>query len=272
MFVMRWFLRYHTFMEKISKISFPEFEKGSVWMVGAGPGDPGLLTLHAYHALQQCDIVVHDALVPSEILALAQPNALLESMGKRGGQESSLQSDITARLIALANQGHRVLRLKGGDPFIFGRGAEEALPILDAGISVRIIPGVTAGVAGAAYAGVPLSDGKSNQVISFVTGHDKTGEVPAVNWAALAESSPVIVFYMPMKHLKKIQFELLKAGRHKDEPICIVSNATTPNQDVCETTLEKCVTDAEKSNIKSPALLIIGPTVSFRQSFMRCFS
>jgi len=272
MFVIRWFLRYHTFMENISKLSFPHFEKGSVWLVGAGPGDPGLLTLNAYHALQHADVIVHDALVAPEILALAGDQAQLEPMGKRGGKASPLQSDITARLIELVEQGHKVLRLKGGDPFVFGRGAEEALPILEAGYTVRIVPGVTAGVAGSAYAGVPVSDGKSNQVISFVTGHDKTGEVPAVNWQALAQSSPVIVFYMPMKHLNKIQEELRKGGRSDDELVCIVSKATTPDQQVCETTLVNCVTDAEKSNIKSPALLIVGPTVTFRQSLIGCFS
>jgi len=272
MFVIRWFLRYHTFMEKISTLSLPSFEKGSVWLVGAGPGDPGLLTLHAYHALQHADIIVHDALVSPEILALANDNARLEPMGKRGGKSSPLQSDITTRLIELVAEGHKVLRLKGGDPFVFGRGAEEALPILDAGFQVRIVPGVTAGVAGSAYAGVPISDGKSNQVISFVTGHDKTGEVPAVNWQALAKSSPVIVFYMPMKHLAKIQDELQKAGRDQNELVCIVSKATTPDQQVCETTLANCVKDAKNSDIKSPALLMIGPTVAFRQSLMGCFS
>lgn len=259
-------------MKNILKTLSPAFEKGSVWLVGAGPGDPGLLTLHAYHALQHADIIIHDALVAPEILALANPKARLEPMGKRGGIASPLQSDITARLIDLVKEGHRVLRLKGGDPFVFGRGAEEALPLLEAGFQVRIVPGITAGVAGSAYAGIPVSDGKSNQVISFVTGHDQSGEVPSVNWQALAHSSPVIVFYMPMKHLKKIQDELLKAGRDRNEPACIVSKATTPDQQVCETTLATCVTDAEESNIKSPALLIVGPTVAFRHSLLGCFS
>ncbi len=241
-------------------------------MVGAGPGDPKLLTLYAYAALKQADVIVHDALVSDEILYLAHDGARLESMGKRGGRASPLQGEITTRLIELAQEGHRVLRLKGGDPFVFGRGAEEALPILDQNIPVRIAPGVTAGVAGSAYAGVPVSDGKSNQVISFVTGHDKTGEVPAVDWQALAQSSPVIVFYMPMKHIEKIKTELIKGGRKESELVCVVSRATTPAQKLCETTLGKCLEDLEKSNIKSPAIMIVGPTVAFRQQLIDCFS
>jgi len=259
-------------MENLSHISFPTFESGSVWLVGAGPGDPKLLTLYAYHALQQADVIVHDALVSEEILSLAHSGAKRESMGKRGGRASPLQGEITERLIELAKEDHKVLRLKGGDPFVFGRGAEEALPILDHNIPVRIAPGVTAGVAGSAYAGVPVSDGKSNQVISFVTGHDKSGEVPAVDWQALAQSSPVIVFYMPMKHIEKIQTELLKGGRTEDELVCVVSKATTPDQKMCETTLGNCLKDLEKSNIKSPAIMIIGPTVAFRQQLIECFS
>lgn len=259
-------------MENFKKITFPTFDAGSVWMVGAGPGDPKLLTLYAYHALQQADVIVHDALVSDEILGLAHSGARLVSMGKRGGKASPLQGEITQHLIELAKEGHKVLRLKGGDPFVFGRGAEEALPLLEQNITLKIAPGVTAGVAGSAYAGVPVSDGKSNQVISFVTGHDKTGDVPSVDWHALAKSSPVIVFYMPMKHIKKIKTELLKGGRSEDEMVCVVSKATTPDQKICETTLGNCLEDLEKSNIKSPAIMIIGPTVGFRQSLLGCFS
>ncbi|WP_135080407.1 uroporphyrinogen-III C-methyltransferase [Terasakiella sp. SH-1] len=259
-------------MENFADITFPEFAPATVWLVGAGPGDPKLLTLFAYHALQQANVIVHDALVDPAILALAAPHAKLEAMGKRGGQATSAkQKDITLRLIELARAGHKVLRLKGGDPFVFGRGAEEALPILNANIEVRIIPGISAGIAGSAYAGIPVSDGQSNQVISFVTGHDTSGQVPAVDWQALAKSSPVIVFYMPMKHVDKIQAELLKAGRQADEPVCVVSKATTPEQQTCDTTLGSCVKDLSKTNIKAPALFIIGPTVALRQQLTECF-
>ncbi|MDV7338426.1 uroporphyrinogen-III C-methyltransferase [Terasakiella sp. A23] len=254
-------------------ISFPNFDDGSVWLVGAGPGDPKLLTLYAWHAIQKADIIVHDALVADEILALAPETAVLESMGKRGGVKSSpKQTDISLRLIELAKTGKKILRLKGGDPFVFGRGAEEAKMLIEHGVPVRIVPGVTAGVAGSAYAGVPVSDGASNQVISFVTGHDKSGNVPAVDWQALAKSSPVIVFYMPMKHIAKIQSEMLKAGRDPKEQICVVSNATTPKQKRCLTTLENCFEELAKSDIKSPALLILGPTVGLEADLLECFN
>ncbi|WP_417784150.1 uroporphyrinogen-III C-methyltransferase [Terasakiella pusilla] len=253
-------------------ISFPEFQAGSVWLAGAGPGDAKLLTLYAYHALQQADIIIHDALVSQDILALAPSQCRLESMGKRGGIKSPVQGEITARLASLAKQGHKVLRLKGGDPFVFGRGAEEAIPLIKQNIPVRIIPGISAGIAGSAYAGVPVSDGKLNQVISFVTGHDKSGQVPAVNWQALAQSSPVIVFYMPMKHLDKIQQELLSAGRHDDEPVCIVSNATTDQQKKLIGTLGDICKKLEKSDIKSPAILIVGPTVALSSLLQGCFT
>ncbi|NVK19605.1 MAG: uroporphyrinogen-III C-methyltransferase [Methylocystaceae bacterium] len=252
-------------------ISFPEFQSGSVWMVGAGPGDAKLLTLYAYHALQQADVIVHDALVSDDILKLAPPDCVLETMGKRGGVKSPKQQDITDRLIELANEKKKVLRLKGGDPFVFGRGAEEALPILKENIPVRIIPGITAGIAGSAYAGVPVTDGACNQVISFVTGHDQSGKVPGVNWQALAQSSPVIVFYMPMKHIDIIQTELLKAGRDPKEKVCVVSNATTDQQKHIICDLENCFIEIEKSDMKSPAIMIIGPTVDLAHQLAECF-
>jgi len=252
-------------------ISFPEFQSGSVWMVGAGPGDPKLLTLYAYHALQQADVIIHDALVSNDILTLVPQSCVIETMGKRGGMASPKQKDITARLIELAKEDKKVLRLKGGDPFVFGRGAEEALPILKENIQVRIIPGITAGIAGSAYAGVPVTDGASNQVISFVTGHDQSGKVPAVNWQALAQSSPVIVFYMPMKHIEMIRDELLKAGRDKTEKVCVVCNATTDQQKRLITDLENCFIELGKSDIKSPAIMIVGPTVNLATTLAECF-
>ncbi|TAN66132.1 MAG: uroporphyrinogen-III C-methyltransferase, partial [Magnetospirillum sp.] len=140
----------------------PPFEAGTVWLVGAGPGDPGLLSLLALHALRSADHIVCDALVDPRILALARPGAVVEAMGKRGGQSSARQSDITGRLVDLARQGLRVLRLKGGDPFVFGRGPEEALALAEAGIGFRIVPGITAGIGGLAYAGIPATSRDTN--------------------------------------------------------------------------------------------------------------
>ncbi|MEC8837624.1 MAG: uroporphyrinogen-III C-methyltransferase, partial [Pseudomonadota bacterium] len=155
-------------------------------MAGAGPGDPGLLTLHALNGLRQADVVVYDALVDPEVLAQARSGAELEFAGKRGGRPSPKQPDISRRLVGYARDGRRVLRLKGGDPFVFGRGGEEGLALVEAGVPFRIIPGISAGLGGLAYAGIPLTHRTVNSVVTFVTGHDTTGAVPeTVDWAAL---------------------------------------------------------------------------------------
>ena len=153
------------------------FEPGTVWLVGAGPGDPGLLTLHAAHALAEADVVLHDALVSPEILALA-PQARLEPVGKRAGGRRTPQLRINERLIRLAREGHRVVRLKGGDPLVFGRGGEEALALAAAGIRFRIVPGVSAGIGGTAAAGIPVTHRGLAHSVAFVTGHDASGELP----------------------------------------------------------------------------------------------
>src|SRR5215213_9952022 len=187
------------------RLNLPEFLPGTVWLVGAGPGDPGLLTALALHALDRADHIVYDALVDPRILALARPEAVLDYAGKRGGRPSPLQADISTRLIALARGGHRVLRLKGGDPCVFGRGGEEALALARAGVPFRIVPGVTAGIGGLAYAGIPVTHRDIASAVTFVTGHDRAGAVPeAVDWDAIARGSPVIVLYMALPHLAHI--------------------------------------------------------------------
>ena len=194
--------------------NMPAFEDGTVWLVGAGPGDPGLLSLLALHALRSASIIVYDALVDDRILSLAGSGAILEYAGKRGGKPSLKQPDISRRLVALAQQGHRVLRLKGGDPFVFGRGGEEALALVAAGIRFRVVPGITAGIAGLAYAGIPLTHRDTNQSVTFITGHDMTGGIPdALDWAALAKGSPMLVFYMAMRQIEQISHELISHGR-----------------------------------------------------------
>src|SRR6478736_1711467 len=161
----------------------PALEPGSVWLVGAGPGEPGLLTLLAVKGLAEADVVVHDALVNVDCLKLARPDALLEYAGKRGGKPSAKQRDISLRLIELAREGRRVLRLKGGDPFVFGRGGEEALALVAAGIAFRIVPGISAGIGGLAYAGIPVTHREVNSAVAFITGHDASGLVPdSVDW------------------------------------------------------------------------------------------
>lgn len=246
---------------------WPAFERGWVWLTGAGPGDPGLLTLHALSALGQADVIVYDALVDERILGWARTGALVEYAGKRGGKPSLKQRDISLRLIELARAGKRVLRLKGGDPFVFGRGGEEALALVDAGVPFRIIPGITAGVGGLAYAGIPVTHRDVNQSVTFLTGHDQTGLAPsAIDWPAVARGSQVIVMYMAMKHLDQIARQLLEAGRDPAEPVAIVCNASLPDQQVLETTLSRAAADAEQSGMNPPALVCVGGVVPLRHA------
>ncbi|WP_420335516.1 uroporphyrinogen-III C-methyltransferase [Roseibium sp.] len=244
----------------------PEFESGWVWLAGAGPGDPGLLTLHAVNGLRQADVVVYDALVDKSILDWVKPGTITDYAGKRGGKPSPKQRDITLKLIDYARAGKRVLRLKGGDPFVFGRGGEEALGLVEAGVPFRIIPGVTAGIGGLAYAGIPATHRDCNQAVTFLTGHDQTGLTPdAVNWDGIAKGSPVIVMYMAMKHLETIAAKLVACGRSVDEPVGIVCNASLAGQQVLETTLGRCSEEAKVAGIKPPAIVCVGEVVRLRE-------
>ncbi|WP_428687135.1 uroporphyrinogen-III C-methyltransferase [Roseibium sp.] len=244
----------------------PAFEPGWVWLAGAGPGDPGLLTLHALNGLRQADVVVYDALVDQSILDWVKPDAITDYAGKRGGKPSPKQRDITLKLIDYAREGKRVLRLKGGDPFVFGRGGEEALGLVEAGIPFRIVPGITAGIGGLAYAGIPATHRDCNQAVTFLTGHDQTGLTPdAINWDGIAKGSPVIVMYMAMKHLETIAVKLIAGGRSVDEPVGIVCNASLSGQQVLETTLGRCFTDAAEAGIEPPAIVCVGEVVRLRK-------
>ncbi len=246
---------------------WPEFPPGLVWLAGAGPGAPGLLTLEALHALRLADIIVYDALVDTRILDWARTGAIREYAGKRGGKPSARQRDISFRLIELSREGQRVLRLKGGDPFVFGRGGEEAQALANAGVPFRVTPGITAGVAGLAAAGIPLTHRDVGQTVTFLTGHDQSGEAPsAMDWAALAKSSPVIVMYMAIKHLGRITGELIGAGRSGDEPLAIVSNATLPSMKVLETTLARAHEDAIAAGAEAPAIICLGRNVELRKA------
>lgn len=245
---------------------WPEFLPGWVWLAGAGPGDPGLLTLHTLNALRQADVIVYDALVEGAILDWA-PQAEHIYAGKRGGKPSAKQRDISLHLVELAQSGKRVLRLKGGDPFVFGRGGEEGQTLVQHGIPIRIIPGISAGIGGLAYAGIPVTHRDVNQSVTFVTGHDQTGDAPSsLNWQAIADGAQVLVIYMGMKHVDRIATALLDAGRDPNEPAAVVTSATTPNQQVLETTLGTMTADIAASGMTPPAILCIGRSVLMRQT------
>ena len=252
---------------RLDGAAFPAFEPGTVWLVGAGPGAAGLMTLLGYHALQTADVIIYDALVSTDILNWARPGVEIEYAGQRGGKPSSKQGDISLRLIALAQSGKRVLRLKGGDPFVFGRGGEECQALARAGVPFRIVPGITAGVGGLAYAGIPATHRDTNHSVVFLTGHDSSGDIPvAVDWKTIANASPVIVMYMAVKNLASIADRLLAYGRSPDDPVAIISNATMPDQSVRETRLGEIAGAPELEDLPTPALVVVGGVVGFREA------
>jgi len=243
---------------RLDALDFPDFAPGTVWLVGAGPGAPGLLSLLGYHAIGQADAIVYDALVSEQLLALADPSAEKLYAGKRGGKPSEKQADISLRLVELARAGRRVLRLKGGDPFMFGRGAEECAALIAAKIPFRIVPGITAGIGGLAYAGIPATSRDTNHAVIFLTGHDETGGIPAaVDWAAIANAAPVIVMYMAVKHLGSIAEKLIAAGRPPSDPLAVVIEASLPSQRIVRGTLGSVA--AMAPDLAAPAIVVLGP-------------
>ncbi|MBV9993264.1 MAG: uroporphyrinogen-III C-methyltransferase [Alphaproteobacteria bacterium] len=244
------------------ELDLPAFEKGSVWLAGAGPGDPGLITVLGLHALKAADAVLYDALVDERLLAQARPGAELIYAGKRAGKRSCKQSDISRTLVSLARKGKRVLRLKGGDPFVFGRGAEEAIVLAEAGVPFRVVPGVTAGIGGLAAANIPVTHRDTNHAVTFVTGHGADGKLPDLDWTAIAKGAPTLVLYMARSFAAEIAAKLIAAGRRADEPAAVVSNASLPSQDVRVTTLAGLGQAAAGTD--APAMLVIGGNVALR--------
>ena len=247
--------------------SAPAFDAGTVWLVGAGPGDPDLLTRLAARAIAEADVILYDALVGEAILAEARADAVVDYAGKRAGGRSCRQADISVRLVDHARAGNRVLRLKGGDPFVFGRGGEEAEALAAAGIPFRIVPGVTAGIGGLAYAGIPVTHRAYGSAVTFVTGQGTGGGLPdTLDWHGLACGTPTLVFYMGLRTLAEIAERLTAAGRDPATPVAIVSNASLPHQTVVVSTLQQCAEDAIRLDAKAPAIIAIGDIVRLREA------
>ena len=245
----------------------PVLEPGHVWLAGAGPGDPGLLTLDCHAGLMQADVVVHDALIDPRVLAMAGPRATLEFAGKRAGKPSSAQADISMRLIELARENKRVLRLKGGDPFVFGRGGEEAIALAEAGIPYRVIPGVTAGLGAMAAALIPATMRGVNRAFIFAAGYG-ADEVAGHDWAALAGTGVPIVLYMAMQNLAAITGELMKGGLAAGTPAAVIGSATMTGQQFLFSTLGRVAVDTQTGGIATPIVVIIGDIVSVRDRLL----
>ncbi len=224
--------------------------------MGAGPGDPELLTIKALRALESADVVVHDRLTPKAILDLANPKASLIDVGKRKSRHTLPQDDINALLVALALDGKRVVRLKGGDPFVFGRGGEELQTLRAAGIRAHVIPGVTAAFAAAASAGAPLTHRGLAQAVTFVTGHAAKDAEPDLDWASLGRGNQTLVVYMGVSTAPSIAARLIEAGRAASTPVLITENASLADERRMVTTLGELGPTVE--GLEGPAILIIG--------------
>ena len=238
---------------------------GEVYLVGAGPGDPDLLTLKALQMMQKADVVLYDNLVSDEVLSRVRRDARLEYVGKKAGADVMPQETINEMLIRLAKEGLRVLRLKGGDPFIFGRGGEEIENLVAEGIAFQVVPGITAASGCAAYAGIPLTHRDYSQSVRFVTGHPKNGEVD-LEWREFAHSNQTIVFYMGLGGLETICSRLISHGRDIKTPVAVISKGTTPEQQTVIGDLQTISSLVKKENVKRPTLIIVGEVVALHDS------
>ncbi len=235
---------------------------GKVYLVGAGPGDPGLMTVKAKALIECADVVVFDALVSEPILNWISPQAERIYAGKRRGRHSLSQMEITQLLLEKAYQHAVVVRLKGGDPFVFGRGGEEMSDLLLAGVSVEVVPGITSGIAAPAYAGIPVTHRGYSSSVTFVTGHESTGKYrPDVNWGAIAQASETIVVYMGVHNLQNITQSLTSAGLDKQTPIALIRWGTRPEQSELIGSLSDIVAQVEATGFEAPAIAVIGKVV-----------
>jgi uroporphyrinogen III methyltransferase/synthase len=236
---------------------------GRVYLVGAGPGDPRLLTTRALELVATADVILHDRLIPAGALDGARADAQLLFVGKEGGGESVPQEQTEELMVAHARAGRTVVRLKGGDPFVFGRGGEEALTLHAAGIAFEVVPGVTAGVAACAYAGIPVTQRGVSSAVALVTGHEDPGkDESALDWPALAAFPGTLVLYMGVGRLAEIAASLIAAGRPGSEPAAVVENGTLPQQRTVGATLETIAEAVRESDIRAPSITVIGPVAA----------
>ena len=248
--------------------ALPDFPPGEVWLAGAGPGDPRLLTVLALHAVANADTVVHDALVDPRILEMAREGSERIFAGKRGGRPSPQQAEINAILIERARAGRRVLRMKGGDPFVFGRGWDEASALTAAGIRFRVIPGITSGLAAAALAGIPATSRDTNHAVILAAGHRAQDGKSAADWEALAKLGQPIILYMPMAQLADIAAALMRGGMLPGTPATIIQGASTVEERVLESSLATLADDARREGIGAPAIVVIGKIAGLRQGLL----
>lgn len=238
---------------------------GKVYLLGAGPGDPGLMTIKGKGILECADVVVYDALVSPAILQMISPYAEQIDAGKRRGRHSKSQTETTQLLMALAQEHAIVVRLKGGDPFVFGRGGEEMQDLLAAGVPVEVIPGITAGIAAPAYAGIPVTHRNYSSSVTFVTGHESVGKYRAqVNWPAIAQSAETIVIYMGIHNLPHITTELQGAGLAPETPIALIRWGTRPDQSQLIGSLATIVEQVAQTGFEAPAVAVIGRVVDLQ--------
>ncbi len=239
---------------------------GKVYLVGAGPGDPDLLTLKARDLIADADCVIYDYLVNPEILKHASPRAELVYVGKRGFGDSWTQAEINSLLLTKADEHALVVRLKGGDPFVFGRGGEEALALTEAGIEWEVVPGVTAGSSVAAYAGIPITHRGLSSSVTFVTGHeDPNKPESAIRWQHLAQGADTLVFFMGVARLGEIAAQLICHGRAPETPVAIISWGTYEKQETVTGTLADIAARARRESAKAPALIVVGEVVRLRE-------
>ncbi len=244
-----------------------KMKRGKVYLIGAGPGDPGLITVKAREILQHCDAAVYDYLANPEFLSYLPEGCESIYVGKKSAHHTMTQEEINQLLVNLGKQGKVVARLKGGDPYIFGRGGEEAQALQDHGVAFEVVPGITSAVAGPAYAGIPLSHRDFTSTIGIVTGHERPDkETSAIDWEGLARAMGTLVFLMGVKNLPHICRNLIEAGKDPSTPAAMVRWGTTPRQRTVTGTLETIPAIAEREGIKPPAILVVGQVVSLRDS------